>query len=64
MPQLLKSYFSIHCQIRGNGEARKTDNLTLRSGLRQLGTDEEPEEVAGSCDEIGSVISDCKRRLM
>jgi hypothetical protein len=35
----------------------------LRSGLRQLGTDEEPE-VAGSCDVIGSVISDCKRGLM
>jgi hypothetical protein len=26
--------------------------------------DEEPEEVAGSCDVIGSVISDCKHRLM
>jgi hypothetical protein len=36
----------------------------LRSGLRQLGADEEPEEVVGSCDVIGSVISDCKRRLM
>jgi hypothetical protein len=36
----------------------------LRSGLRQLGVDEEPEEVAGSCDVIGSVINDCKRRLM
>jgi hypothetical protein len=36
----------------------------LRSGLRQLGTDEEPEEVAGSCDVIGSVISDYKLRLM
>jgi hypothetical protein len=23
-----------------------------------------PEEVAGSCDVIGSVISDCKLRLM
>jgi hypothetical protein len=32
----------------------------LRSGLCQLGTDEEPEEVAGSCDVIGKVISDCK----
>jgi hypothetical protein len=31
----------------------------LRSGLRQLGTDEEPEEVAGSCDVIGNVTSDC-----
>jgi hypothetical protein len=30
--------------------------------LRQLGADVEPEEVAGSCDVIGSVISDCKRR--
>jgi hypothetical protein len=30
----------------------------------QLGTDEEPEEVAGSCDVIRSVISDCKLRLM
>jgi hypothetical protein len=36
----------------------------LRSGLRQLGADEEPEEVAGSCDVIGSIISDCKLRLM
>jgi hypothetical protein len=36
----------------------------LRSGLHQLGTDEEPEEVAGLCGVIGSVISDCKRRLM
>jgi hypothetical protein len=36
----------------------------LRSGLRQLWADEEPEEVAGSCDVIGKVISDCKRRLM
>jgi hypothetical protein len=36
----------------------------LRSVLRQLGADEEPEEVAGSCDVIGSVISDCKGRLM
>jgi hypothetical protein len=27
--------------------------------LRQLGADE-PEGVAGSCDVIGSVISDCK----
>jgi hypothetical protein len=35
-----------------------------RSGLRQLGADEEPEEVAGSCDVIGSVLSDCKLRLM
>jgi hypothetical protein len=35
-----------------------------RSGLRQLGADEEPEEVAGSCDVIGPVISDCKHRLM
>jgi hypothetical protein len=35
----------------------------LRSGLRQLGADEEPE-VAGLCDIIGSVISDCKRRLV
>jgi hypothetical protein len=31
----------------------------LRSGLRQLGADEEPEGVAGSCDVIGSVIRDC-----
>jgi hypothetical protein len=31
----------------------------LSSGLRQLGADEEPEEAAGSCDVIGSVISDC-----
>jgi hypothetical protein len=29
-----------------------------------LGADEEPEEVVGSCDVIGSVISECKRRLM
>jgi hypothetical protein len=36
----------------------------LRSGLRQLGADEEPEEVVGSCDVIGSVIGDCKPRLM
>jgi hypothetical protein len=36
----------------------------LRSGLRQLGADEKPEEVAGSCDVIGSVISECKHRLM
>jgi hypothetical protein len=36
----------------------------LRSGLRQLGADEEPEEVAGSCDAIGSVISGCKLCLM
>jgi hypothetical protein len=36
----------------------------LRSGLRQLGTDEEPEEVVGSCDVLGSVISDCRLRLM
>jgi hypothetical protein len=36
----------------------------LRSGLCQLGADEEPEEVAGSCDVIRSVISDCKLRLM
>jgi hypothetical protein len=35
----------------------------LGSDLRQLGADEEPE-VGGSCDVIGSVISDCKRRLM
>jgi hypothetical protein len=28
----------------------------LRSGSRQLGADEEPEEVAGSCDVIGKVI--------
>jgi hypothetical protein len=28
----------------------------LRSSLRQLGTDEEPEEVVGSCDVIRSVI--------
>jgi hypothetical protein len=28
--------------------------------LRQLGADEEPEEVAGSCDVIRSVISDFK----
>jgi hypothetical protein len=31
--------------------------------LRQLGADE-AEEVAGSCDVIGSVTSDGKRRLM
>jgi hypothetical protein len=36
----------------------------LRSGLRQLETNEEPEEVTGSCDVIGSVISDCKHHLM
>jgi hypothetical protein len=36
----------------------------LRSVLHQLGTDEEPEEVVGSCDAIRSVISDCKLRLM
>jgi hypothetical protein len=36
----------------------------LRSVLRQLGPDEEPEEVAGSCAVIGSVISDCKHRRM
>jgi hypothetical protein len=36
----------------------------LRSVLRQLGPDEEPEVVVGSCDVIGSVISDCKLRLM
>jgi hypothetical protein len=36
----------------------------LRSGLRQLGADEEPEEVAGTCDVIGSVTNDCKHRLM
>jgi hypothetical protein len=35
----------------------------LRSGLRQLGADEEPE-VTGLCDIIGNVLSDCKRRLM
>jgi hypothetical protein len=35
----------------------------LRSGLRQLGADEEPEEVVGLCDVIGKVVSDCKRRL-
>jgi hypothetical protein len=35
----------------------------LRSGLRQLVGDEEPG-VAGSCDVIGKVISDCKIRLM
>jgi hypothetical protein len=38
--------------------------MILRSVLRQLGADEKPEEVAGSCDVIGTVISDCKRRLM
>jgi hypothetical protein len=38
-----------------NSSSRKI----LRSGLRQLGTDEEPEEVVGSCDVIRSVISDC-----
>jgi hypothetical protein len=32
--------------------------------LPQLGADEEPEEVVGSCDVIGSVIGDCKLRLM
>jgi hypothetical protein len=36
----------------------------LRSGLCQLGAEEEPEEFAGSCDVIRSVISDCKLRLM
>jgi hypothetical protein len=36
----------------------------LRSVLRQLGPDEEPEEDAGSCAVIGNVISDCKLRLM
>jgi hypothetical protein len=36
----------------------------LRSGLRQLGPDEEPEEVVGSCDVIRSLISDRKLRLM
>jgi hypothetical protein len=35
----------------------------LRSDLCQLGPDEEPEEVVGSCDVIRSVISDCKFRL-
>jgi hypothetical protein len=32
--------------------------------LLQLGADEEPEEVAGLCDVLGIVMSDCKRRLM
>jgi hypothetical protein len=36
----------------------------LRSVLRQLGADEEPEGVTGLCDVIESVISDCKCRLM
>jgi hypothetical protein len=36
----------------------------LGSVLRQLGADEEPEEVVGSCAVIGSVISDCNLRLM
>jgi hypothetical protein len=32
--------------------------------LCHLGADEEPEEVVGSCDVIGNVLSDCKLRLM
>jgi hypothetical protein len=32
--------------------------------LSQLGADEEPEKVAGSCDVIEIDISDCKLRLM
>jgi hypothetical protein len=36
----------------------RSSRKIIRSGLRQLGTDEEPEEVAASCDVIRSVISD------
>jgi hypothetical protein len=43
---------------------RSSSRKILRSVSRQLGPDEEPEGVTGLCDVIGSVISDCKLRLM
>jgi hypothetical protein len=46
---------SLECEFITSSSSRKI----LRSGLRQLGADEEPEEVAGSCDVIGKVLSDC-----
>jgi hypothetical protein len=43
---------------------RSSSQKLHRSSLRQFKTNEEPEEVTGLCDVIGSVISDCKHRLM
>jgi hypothetical protein len=51
---------SLEYELIASSSSRKI----LRSNLRQLGTDEEPEEVVGSCDVIESVISDCKLRVM
>jgi hypothetical protein len=51
---------SLECELITSSLSRKF----LRSGLRQHGADEEPEGIAGSCDVIGKVISDCKLRLM
>jgi hypothetical protein len=51
---------SLECELIRSSSSRKI----LSSGLRQLGADEEPEGVTGSCDVNGSVIRDCKLRLM
>jgi hypothetical protein len=49
-----RDYKSLEYEFIRSNSSRKI----LRSGLPQLGADEEPKEVAGSCDVIGSVTSD------
>jgi hypothetical protein len=64
-PRLYKELrIDFHSSLEYEFITSSSSRKILRSGLRQLGTDEEPEEVAGSCDVIGSVTSDFKRRLM
>jgi hypothetical protein len=64
-PRLYKELrIDYHSSLEYEFIASSSSWKILRSGLRQLGADEEPEEVAGSCEVIGKVISDCKRRLM
>jgi hypothetical protein len=63
-PRLYKElridYQSLEYEFITSSSSRKI----LRSGLCQLGTEEEPQEVAGSCDVIRSDLSDCTLRLM
>jgi hypothetical protein len=57
LPRLYKElridyHSSLEYELITSSSSRKI----LSSGLRQLGADEEPEEVAGSCDVIGKVV--------
>jgi hypothetical protein len=64
-PRLYKELrIDYHSSLEYEFITSSSSRKILRSGLRQLGPDEEPEEVTGLCDIIRKVLSHCKRRLM